>query len=141
MRVIVDANVWISYLLTQGHDSTIAKVVGFILSSDATLIMPSEIETEIRHSVSRKSYLASRIRADQLDRLLERIRLLAIIPPSLELPNTSYVSDRKDDYLIAYGLLYNCEYLVTGDGVLLALKRLRGLTIVDPAEFWSIVER
>lgn len=140
MRVIVDANIWMSYLLTSGRDTTIAKVVNFILSSKATLIMPAQIEIELRQSIKQKNYLASRISLEQIEQLLHRLNLLAIVPPPLELPNVSYVSDRKDDYLIAYGLLFNCDYLITGDGVLQALKRLRGLTILDPAQFWRVVE-
>jgi putative PIN family toxin of toxin-antitoxin system len=141
MRVIVDANVWISYLLTLGRDTTIAKALQFILSAHVTLVMPFEIENELRHSIEQKPYLSSRIMAQEVERLMERIRQVAILPPPLDLPHASYVSDHKDDYLIAYGLLHNCDYLITGDGHLLALRQLRRLTILDPSQFWGIVEK
>jgi predicted nucleic acid-binding protein len=94
----------------------------------------------LRHTVQQEPYLSARIEAERMERLIGRIRQVATIPPPLEQPHVHHASDRKDDYLIAYGLLNNCDYLITGDGALLALRQLRGLTILNPAQFWNIVE-
>lgn len=46
--------------------------------------------------------------------------------------------DPGDDYLLAMALAAGADYLVTGDGVLLALKRLGRTHVVTAARFASL---
>ena len=43
--------------------------------------------------------------------------------------------DAKDDYLLAYALVGQADYLVTGDEDLLVLQEIEGLKIVNPTQF------
>ena len=45
------------------------------------------------------------------------------------------MADPDDDYLIAYGLAYKVDFLITGDAMVRALNRVEQMTIVTPAEF------
>ncbi len=47
--------------------------------------------------------------------------------------------DAKDDYLIAYALVGECDYLVTGDPDVLVIEKIGKLQIVNPAEFQRIL--
>lgn len=47
--------------------------------------------------------------------------------------------DPKDDYLIAYAVIGEADYLVTGDKDLLVLEQIAGVTIVTPARFADLL--
>lgn len=49
-------------------------------------------------------------------------------------------SDPDDDYLLAYALIEEVDYIVTGDAALLALQAFGGVTIVDPRRFLAVLE-
>lgn len=47
--------------------------------------------------------------------------------------------DPDDDYILAAAVNAGCDYLVTGDKDLLALKKFEGMSIVTPREFAELV--
>jgi predicted nucleic acid-binding protein len=67
--------------------------------------------------------------------LLARLSETAMIPPLLYSEKERIVRDPSDDYLIAYGLIYECDYLVTGDADLLTLKRIRRMQMITAIQF------
>jgi putative PIN family toxin of toxin-antitoxin system len=139
MRVLFDANVWIRFLLTRNERSTIRQVIQRCLAGVAELIIPEELLTELQTSAG-YPHLAKRIQRAEFDFLMTRLRQAALIPPSLAQEIQQYSRDRKDDYLVAYGLVYEADYLVTGNQDLLALGLIEGLRIVTPAAFRSMLE-
>ena len=48
--------------------------------------------------------------------------------------------DPKDDYLLAYALVGQADYLVTGDNDLLTLDQVENVRIVTAHDFWEIVK-
>ncbi len=48
--------------------------------------------------------------------------------------------DPKDDYLIAYALVGEADYLVTGDQELLVIGQIDTVKIVTPRDFLSIFD-
>ncbi len=52
--------------------------------------------------------------------------------PTIVEPILPVTSDPKDDYLLAYTLVGQANYLVTGDEGLLTLGTVAGLKIVSP---------
>jgi putative PIN family toxin of toxin-antitoxin system len=139
MRVLIDTNLWISYLLTRNDKSTIRQVVQACLSGRVGLVVPRELVAELRVTV-RYPHLVQRIRQDELELLLRQIRAVGEPPPFLPEETPRYSRDRKDDYLVAYGLLLEVDYLVTGDRDLLALGQIEQLHIVTPAAMRRILE-
>ncbi|HXF64051.1 MAG TPA: putative toxin-antitoxin system toxin component, PIN family [Caldilineaceae bacterium] len=137
MRILLDTNVWISYLLTRNDRSTIRQVVQACLAGHVELIMPEVLIAELRASYP---HLVRRINPDELDDLLAQTRQVARIPQSLPAELASYSRDPGDDYLLAYGLLLEADYLVTGDRDLLALGQVAQLRIVTPATFRRLLE-
>jgi predicted nucleic acid-binding protein len=66
---------------------------------------------------------------------------VALQPDSLQTELINYSRDPKDDYLIAYALIYQADYLVTGDKDLLVLGKVEELEIVRPAEMRKLLEQ
>lgn len=139
MKVILDANVYISYLLARRSGRSITEVVEACLSNpQIELIAPQELLAEIRRSVLTKPYLRTHILEDELVALEEALALTARMPSSLAdmLPHSR---DAQDDYLLAHGLMEQADYLVTGDDDLLVLEQIENLRIVSVPVLWSIV--
>lgn len=135
MRVLLDANVWISYLLAPDSARTIARVVELCFAPSVVLFFPVELQAEIRNSVQNSSYLRQRIPEEVVSELIQTVRAIAEEPPPLASDIESVSRDLGDDYLIAYGLLYTVDCLVTGDKDLLVLGRIDSLAILSPAAF------
>ena len=138
MKVILDTNIFISFLLAPGNARTITQVVDIcVTKSSVTLIIPPELLAELSEKVLEKSYLKARISQADLDELLEVIKSIAIIPPKLaDMPLLS--PDPDDDYLLAHGLLEEVDYIVAGDAALLALGQIDALNIVDATTFGKL---
>jgi predicted nucleic acid-binding protein len=58
--------------------------------------------------------------------------------PVLEHPD--YSRDPKDDYLVAYGVVNEADYVITGDADLLVLGHIGRLQIVNPSDFVSLLK-
>jgi putative PIN family toxin of toxin-antitoxin system len=136
VRVILDANVLISFLLTTEEQRTVTQVVRACFQRpDIQVVMPIELLGELQSKVATKPYLAERIATAQLVSLIHALRAAAEVPPPLSEALPTFTRDRKDDYLIAYALLYGVDYLVTGDPDLLLLGQVENVRVVSPAGF------
>lgn len=140
MRVILDTNIFISALLSKHEESTVKRIVrACLLQSDIILIFPTELKAEILSVWERKKPLQKLISRQELDSVLEQIEQIAEVPnPIKEI--TIHTRDPKDDYLIAYGLLEQVDYLVSGDKDLTVLEQIEGLQILSPVKFIEILE-
>lgn len=141
MSVIFDANVLISYLLISEKEGTIATIVEAGFENKYKLYLPQEVIEEAQEKIVKKDYLAQKIPQSAVDKFITALRVIAITP--------SYIADKipevgwgvKDDYLFAYGIVGECDYLVTGDDDLLVIKQLENLEIVKPIEFLGIINK
>lgn len=141
MRLILDTNVWISYLLARDESGTIHQLVNVCLDPLHTLIMPPETIQELQTSVAKYRHLRRHIRQEQVQTLIQVLREVVLQPDSLQAELSSYGRDPKDDYLIAYALIYQADYLVTDDEDLLVLGKIEELQIVRPAEMRRALEQ
>jgi uncharacterized protein len=138
IRAIFDANIWISYLLTQDETRTIRQVVNLCFTRGIQLLLPEELIQELTETIDKYPHLAKRITQEDIAGLVVQFRQVALTPPSLRHELEQYTRDPKDEYLVAYGLIYDCDYLVTGDADMLILQRVQNLQIVKPVEFLQI---
>jgi putative PIN family toxin of toxin-antitoxin system len=60
--------------------------------------------------------------------------------PTIKEEIPAVTRDPKDDYLLAYALVGEADYLVTGDKDLLVLKQVDTVKIVTSREFLSILK-
>jgi putative PIN family toxin of toxin-antitoxin system len=136
MKVLVDTNVLLSYLLNSESSSAPVAVVNRLLSGHDDLILPEQVIDELTRTILEKPYFAERIAPQQVQRFVELLRTLSIPsprPPSLD---QRWVRDPKDDFLINAALLAGVDYLVSGDKDLIALgDALDPLKIRSPQAF------
>lgn len=139
MRVLADTNLFISYLLSRGDNaSAIQTFFSALAEGQFTLIVPEALLREILDVVTRKPYLQKAISTDQVVRLINLIEAISISIPEIEESIPRICRDPKDDYLSAYALIGDADYLVTGDRDLLSLENIGTVTIVSPSDFAAI---
>ena len=140
MKVILDANVLLSFLAAPSDSRTVVQVVQRCLTDpEIQLLAPRELITEVIEKATGKPYFQQQVPASRVSSLVEALSVLAEIPAQLREEVARFSRDRKDDYLVAYGLVWGAEYLVTGDKDLLVLKTVRDLKIVKPVEFLKLL--
>ncbi len=135
MRALVDTNVYISYLLYPLRESPSARVVHGAFSGAFDLLLPEGLLEELARRLAEKSYLAQRIQPADATAFEHALATVAKTIPAISEPIPRVTRDPKDDYLIAYALIGNANYLVTGDLDLLTLQQVGGVNIVTPREF------
>ena len=142
MRVLVDTNVLISILLKPSEGGPVRALFHAFVAGRFTLLLPEWLIDELTNSVQTKPRLAKRISITQLNRFTALLREAAEQIAEIETPIPVVSRDLDDDYVLAYALVGNADYLVTGDKDLLALEGLiAGLEIVTPAQFVEILGR
>lgn len=139
MKVLIDTNVFLSYLLASVTPRTITTVVRTCLEQEEIeLLVPSEQIQELADKASTKDYFRTRIQHAAVQQFIQELTILSELPPLLE-DITPYSRDPNDDYLVAYGVVNEADYLITGDQDLLVLARVGALQIVLPSQFLQIL--
>lgn len=139
MRCLIDTNVLVSYLLHPHDEGAVRKIIGAFLDNRFVLLVPQHLLTEFRATVLTKPRLAKRIALADLESLEEVLEEFGELIEEIEDTIPAVTRDPKDDYLLAYALVGNADYLVTGDMDLLTLQgQVPGLEIISPAQ---LVER
>lgn len=139
MRVLLDTNVLVSYLLTPAAGGSIETIMDALMQGAFTLIVPPDLLEELERVATRKPHLAKRIHPDQLTRLRTMLLSNGELVPAIEETIPAITRDRKDDYLLAYAFVSEADYLVTGDDDLLILGKIGPLAIVSPPEFAKLL--
>ena len=140
MRVLLDTNIFISYLLPSGHEGPIQAIVEAAVEGAFVLLLPAELAKEFSRKVATKKYLARRILPREASELMGILAQVAEVIP--EIPETipRATRDEKDDYLLAHALLAKADFLVTGDEDLLVLGVVDGVKIVSPSKFLRVLQ-
>lgn len=136
MRLLIDANVYLSYLLKPTGNGSATRVVALVGDGSLEVIFPPQIETELRRTVANKRYLRERIPQDQLEALIEAFRGIAV-PAGVSLSSSPITSrDRDDTFLLEVAFAGDVDYLVSGDRDVLVLRPLIDRPrIVSPTQF------
>lgn len=131
MKVVIDTNIWISYLLgslLQGMDEK-------ILSKEIKVVVSEEMLKELSEVASRpkfKNILTVR-RIKELFSLLDSYAI--VVSPSQKV---NACRDEKDNFLLEIALEGRADYLITGDEDLLVLDPFHNTKIVKPKDFEGI---
>jgi putative PIN family toxin of toxin-antitoxin system len=139
MRVLLDANIFISYLLPSAISSPIHRILQGAIEGKYILLVPDALITEFSRKVSTKPYLRERIAQEELALFISLLRTVSerLSPITEEIPEA--VRDPNDIYLVAYALIGRADYLVTGDNNLLSLQQIGTVTILRPSEFAALL--
>jgi len=83
--------------------------------------------------------VCERIRPGEMAQLADILQSVAEVIPRITEPIPAVTRDPKDDYFIAYALVGEADYLVTGDKDLLVLEEVGTLRILTPRAFWGVL--
>jgi putative PIN family toxin of toxin-antitoxin system len=133
MKVVIDTNIWISYLLgslLQGMDEK-------ILSKEIKVVVSEEMLKEISEVSSRPKFknIFTAKRIKELFSLLDSYAI--VVSPSQKV---NVCRDGKDNFLLEVALEGEADYLVTGDEDLLVLDPFHNTKIVKPKDFEGIFQ-
>lgn len=140
MRVLIDTNVFVSYLLNPNQPGTIRAIVRAFLEDRFTLLVPEDLLEEFALTVLNKPRLFNRIRSNDVEAFVRILKTHGEEIAKIEDPIPAVTRDRKDDFLLACAVVADADYLVTGDNDLLVLQgKISGLDILTPAQFAEVL--
>ena len=134
MRVLLDVNIFISYLLTPNLHGTVYSIIKAAFAGRFVLILPTDVIEELM-SVASQRHIKRRISKKDMKEFIDQISVVCELAPRISESIPAVTRDPKDDYLLAHALVSEADYLVTGDKDLLVLKKVGRLRIVSPSEF------
>lgn len=139
-RVLIDTNVLISYLLQPDAPGAVQAVLRAFLEERFTLLVPGALLQELLVTVRGKRRLAERIRPEDLAAFIAILEEFGERVGELSEAIPAVTRDPKDDYLLAYALVGEVDYLVTGDKDLLELQgQIRAMEILTPVQFINVL--
>jgi len=128
MRVVLDANVYISALLV-GRGCEEILTLG--RTGVIQVLSSPEIIDEVASVLRRKFHWSPADIRPFLDEASDLCRMIPFDPAEVEFP-----ADPADAKILACAVAGKADVIVTGDKKhLLPLKKYRGIPIVSPAEF------
>lgn len=134
MKVILDTNIWISFLLGK-RLSVLREIVEM---DQVEVYMSDDLLSELRDVAFRPKF-AGLIGLDSLLNLFELINAKCRFIQNYKSAESA-IRDIKDLYLLSMAESIPADYLVTGDQDLLVLKNHKETLIITFAEFVSIVK-
>lgn len=135
MRVLFDANVLISYLLFPKNPGTITTIFNALEQRRFDLLLPEMLLKELLVTIAQKPKLTTRITRSELKAFQKLLIDMSEPIPWIDEPFPTLCRDPNDDYLLAYAVVGEANYLVTGDDGLLTLKQVGNVQIIAPAAF------
>ena len=133
MKVILDTNIWISFLL--GKRLSILREI--VEMEEVEIFMSDDLLSELRDVAFRPKF-AGLIGLDSILNLFELINAKCLFIQNYKSAESA-IRDIKDLYLLSMAESVPADYLVTGDQDLLVLKNHKETLIITFAEFVSIV--
>ena len=128
-RIIIDTNLWISFLLTKDLDK-LENIIG----QNVTLLFSIELLEEFLEVAQRQKFRKYFTDKD-IEKLLLHISEVAEFAPVMSIVNAC--RDAKDNFLLALAKDGKADHLITGDNDLLELKAFGKTKIVTATEYLS----
>jgi len=130
-RLVVDANAWISSLLTPRFRTRL----DIVFTSAYHLLVSEELFRDLARAM-RKPHLAKSIKQADYDSLVSLLRTDAEL---VEVRSVVEVCrDPKDNFLLALAKDGDADYLITGDNDLLVMKEFEKTKIVNLSDLENV---
>lgn len=133
MRVVADANVFVSATLGRSPESPSVRIVNVVLDGRIELVMSPSRLAEVADVRSRPR-IRKRLSAEDAQLFLADVAAqVVMLADRLDLPSVS--RDPDDDYLVALAVMAGAEVLVSRDEDLPAVEPARaGVEVVTPRQ-------
>ena len=129
MRVILDCNIWISFLLSK-QDCLLKRM---LMDTRFDIYVCEELLSEIIN-VARRDKIRKRVSENELQQLLKIIDAFCIKTTISQIAE-SIIRDPKDVYLLSLAETFDANYIVSGDKDLTELNQHLKTRIVKLADF------
>ncbi len=129
MKVVVDTNLWISFLL---HGRVYRALLDIISREDVILVL-TQCSIDELVSVASRPKFAKYIPHDALNAFVDFLLEDAEFYTLLEIPKRC--RDPKDDYLLELASVSEADVLLTGDDDLLSMHSIGSCRIIRISEF------
>lgn len=132
-RFVLDANIWVSYLITGSEQ----KLIDIIADNDLIIFRCEELMTEIARVLNYPRLKKYNIDIPYAIRIVKK----ATAPYELTYPIRRYIpTDKDDDYLVALALQTSSGFITSGDRNILSektnlQKKFKKLKILTKTEF------
>ncbi len=133
IRVILDTNLWISYLISK----RLVKIDAFFEKEAIVLIFSQELLSEFIE-VAKRPKFRKYFSLSDLERLLQLFDVYGEIVQVLSV--VTICRDSKDNFLLALAKDSQANYLVTGDTDLLIIQKFENTEIMTYAAFETLME-
>ena len=129
MRIIIDCNIWISWLI--GHQTQLVRQI--LLNPRFDVYVCDALLDEIRDVVNRSKIrkYVSEAECTDLFRIIQSFCIFA----EIESNACAKVRDPKDLYLLSFAESINADYIISGDNDLVTLEQHKNTKILKLAEF------
>ena len=134
MKVILDCNIWISFLI--GHQ---AQWIQQILTNTRFDVYVCDELLEEIHNVSSRDKIRTRVSDEELDdffRIIYAFGRMAKIDQQVK----SIIRDPKDLYLLSLAESVEADYIISGDADLLELQQHKRTKMLKFADFRKLLE-
>lgn len=136
LKVVFDTNVIVSALISpKGTTGSLFKFTASYKLILSPLLLKEIIKVLAYPKIAQKYGITLEISEEML-RLLQKRATIIYTEERADL-----LSDRLDDHILALAKESRCNFLVTGDRRVLAIKRINGTRIISPAEFQRILRK
>jgi putative PIN family toxin of toxin-antitoxin system len=133
MKVVIDTNIWISYLI----GTLLQDIDEKILSKEIRIVVSDEMLKELSE-VSRRPKFKNIFTVKRIKELFSLLDNYAtVVLPSRKV---NVCRDVKDNFLLEIALEGKADYLVTGDEDLLMLDLFHNTKIINPKNFEKILK-
>ncbi|MCE2616859.1 putative toxin-antitoxin system toxin component, PIN family [Phocaeicola oris] len=129
MKIVIDTNLWISFLIKGNVTLSLKEIIG---NGKTAIVMSQELEEEIMAVVRRpkfQKYFSETSCRLLLSFLRKRCEYHSPIEP------TQHCRDPKDDFLLGLSLVSDADFLLTGDDDLLAMETVGNCRILTLSAF------
>ena len=133
MKIIIDCNVWISFLL--GFQKEFIKTI--LNSKHIEVYVCPQLTREIQ-DVSSRPKISSRINSTDVEKLFRIIHAYCEFT-TIRQHTSTLVRDAKDVYLLSLAETIDADYIISGDNDLLVIGQHNNTKIVSPAQFRLIL--
>ena len=138
MRIVLDTNVLISATFWTGASF---RILQLIEQGKATLVLSKQILDEYDRIVHSDEILQKQaFQQERKDAVLKILQLAVLVEPKEHI--TAVKDDPDDNKFIEAAIAANATYIISQDKKhLISLKEFRGIKIVTPETFLSLLEK
>ena len=135
MRIVVDTNLWISFLMNPSMKQRLSRL---LLSDEIDFLFSIELFDELETTAKRRKFRQyfDATHVDDLIRMLVEIAGIVEVRSSVDI-----CRDPKDNFLPALAQDGAADYLITGDHDLLCLKKFGKTSIVILKDFEDLLNK